>query len=70
MRVLITGAAGQLGADLVRHCTAQGDVVIPADRTALDITDERAVRAFVAGARPDAVINAAAYTAVDACEEH
>lgn len=68
MRVVVTGAAGQLGADVVRHCVAAGDDVIAADRATLDITDEPAVRAFVADARPDAVINAAAYTAVDACE--
>ena len=68
MRVLVTGAAGQLGVDLVQHCTAAGDVVTALDRGGLDITDRDAVFAAVDAARPDSVINAAAYTAVDACE--
>ncbi len=69
MRVLITGAGGQLGADLVTHCAGLGDDVTAADRSVVDITDADAVSAFVADLEPDAVINAAAYTAVDACED-
>lgn len=68
MKVLVTGAAGQLGVELVEHCTAVGDHVVAVDRTALDITDADATRALLADVRPDAVVNAAAYTAVDACE--
>ena len=68
MRVLVTGAAGQLGVDLVEHCLASGDDVTALDREGLDITDREAVLGAVAAARPDSVINAAAYTAVDACE--
>jgi dTDP-4-dehydrorhamnose reductase len=70
MKVVITGAAGQLGVDLVEHCTALGDDVVAADRSSLDITDAAAVRELLALVRPDAVINAAAYTAVDACESN
>jgi dTDP-4-dehydrorhamnose reductase len=65
---LVTGAAGQLGADLVLYGESSGDDVMAADRSVLDITDAVAVRRFVESARPDVVINAAAYTAVDACE--
>jgi dTDP-4-dehydrorhamnose reductase len=68
MRVVVTGAGGQLGVDLVEHCTSMGDEVIALDRSSLDITDAVAVRELLASIRPDAVINAAAYTAVDACE--
>lgn len=68
MNVVITGAAGQLGVDLVEHCTAMGDDVVAVDRSSLDITDPAAVRELLSSVRPDAVINAAAYTAVDACE--
>ena len=68
MKVLVTGAAGQLGVDLVRHCVDAGDGVVALDRTGLDVTDRDAVVAAVTAARPDAVINTAAYTAVDACE--
>lgn len=64
----MTGAGGQLGVDVVRHCTEAGDDVVALDRAALDITDPVAVAATVAAARPDAVVNNAAYTAVDACE--
>ena len=68
MKVLVTGARGQLGRDVVIHCEAQGDLVIGVDRADLDVTDAVAVNAFVAAAAPDALINCAAYTAVDACE--
>ena len=68
MRVLVTGAAGQLGVDLVEHCRSVGDDVVAADRGVLDITDRDAVVRLVTDVAPDAVINAAAYTAVDACE--
>lgn len=70
MKVLVTGAAGQLGVDLVRHCVDAGDDVVALDRTGLDITDRDAVVAAVTAARPDAVMNTAAYTAVDACESN
>ena len=68
MKVVITGAAGQLGVDLVQHCRSSGDEVVAFDRAGLDVTDRDAVLAAIAEARPDAVLNAAAYTAVDACE--
>ena len=68
MRLLVTGAGGQLGTDVVTACTAAGDEVIGLDRAALDITDRAAVRSAWEAHRPDVVINAAAYTAVDACE--
>ncbi len=68
MRVLVTGAAGQLGRDVVSACRAAGDDVIAADRSALDITDRSAVAAAARAAVPDAIVNCSAYTAVDACE--
>lgn len=70
MKVLVTGAAGQLGRDVVTHCRAMGDSVVAADRGTLDITSEPAVREVVSAVLPDAVINTAAYTAVDDCESH
>ncbi|MBU6317317.1 MAG: dTDP-4-dehydrorhamnose reductase [Acidobacteria bacterium] len=68
MRVLVTGAAGQLGLDVVRAWTAAGDDVTALDREALDVTDRDAVVRLVGAARPDVVVNCAAWTAVDACE--
>jgi dTDP-4-dehydrorhamnose reductase len=68
VKLIVTGAAGQLGTDLVRYAMRAGDDVVVADRSTLDITDALAVRSFVEAHRPDAIINAAAYTAVDACE--
>ncbi len=68
MKVLITGAAGQLGRDVVDACLTAGDAVVAADRPSLDITDVGAVRRAVEAERPDAIINCAAYTAVDDCE--
>ena len=68
MRVLVTGAAGQLGTDVVAHCREAGDDVLAADRSVLDITNRAAVHDVVVEGRPDVVINCAAWTAVDACE--
>ncbi len=68
MKLFVTGAGGQLGHDVVASALAAGDDVVAVDHAALDITDERAVRSAILDARPDAIINAAAYTAVDACE--
>jgi dTDP-4-dehydrorhamnose reductase len=68
MKVVVTGAGGQLGADLVSCCTSMGDDVVAVDRGRLDITDRDAVHRLLAAERPDALINAAAYTAVDDCE--
>jgi dTDP-4-dehydrorhamnose reductase len=67
MKVLLTGAAGQLGWELQR-CVPQGVALVAMDAAGLDITDHAAVARVVAEARPDAIINAAAYTAVDKAE--
>lgn len=68
-RVLITGAAGQLGRELRRFPWPDGTTLLGTDRGALDITDEAALRTFVGNERPDVIVNAAAYTAVDRAEE-
>ena len=69
MRIVVTGAAGQLGTAVVQQYQGRADV-IPADRQALDIGDAGAVDAFFARERPDAVINCAAYNNVDEAEDH
>ena len=68
MKLLVTGAAGQLGREIVDVAQTRGLDVVAADRTVLDITDRDAVHRVVAEYRPDAIVHAAAWTAVDACE--
>ena len=68
MKLLITGANGQLGHELVRATIAAGHEVVATSHETLDITDKLAVDAAITVARPDVVIHAAAWTAVDACE--
>jgi len=68
LKVLITGANGQLGHELVRATVAAGHEVVATSHETLDITDKLAVDAAITAARPDVVIHAAAWTAVDACE--
>jgi dTDP-4-dehydrorhamnose reductase len=70
MRVAVTGAAGQLGKAVVRTLAAEpDDQVVAWDRRALDITEPEAVRAALRDYAPDAVVNCAAHTKVDACED-
>lgn len=64
MKLLIAGADGQLG----RALQAVANDAIALSRAQLDITDAAAVQARVAAARPDVIVNAAAYTAVDRAE--
>jgi dTDP-4-dehydrorhamnose reductase len=66
-KILITGSKGQLGTKLKQLCPIDLDVTYT-DSQALDITDENAVLTFVSTLKPDVVINAAAYTAVDKAE--
>ena len=68
MRVLVTGAGGQLGREVVDVCTAAGDEVIACDHAALDVADRDGVLQTVAAAGPDTVIHAGACTNVDGCE--
>lgn len=68
MKVLITGAKGQLGQDVVAICSQAGFEVIACSRADLDITDEAQCLQVVTEHRPDCIIHCAAYTAVDAAE--
>ncbi|MBI5089275.1 MAG: dTDP-4-dehydrorhamnose reductase, partial [Actinobacteria bacterium] len=68
MRVLVTGAGGQLGRDVVAVCAAAGDEVLACDHAALDVTDRDQVLGAITAFAPDAVVHCAAWTAVDACE--
>jgi dTDP-4-dehydrorhamnose reductase len=67
MKVLITGANGQLGSELRRQAPEFVEVMAP-DHAALDVGDERAVDALVQQFAPRVILNAAAYTAVDKAE--
>lgn len=66
--VLITGAGGQVGVEAVTRFDAAGWNVVGHDRAGLDVTRRDDVFEAVADARPDAVVNLAAWNAVDAAE--
>ena len=68
-RVAVAGAKGQLGGAVVQELAGHHEV-IALDRSALDIADSSAVERALASLRPDAVVNCAAYNAVDAAEDH
>jgi dTDP-4-dehydrorhamnose reductase len=68
MRILVTGAGGQVGRELVEFCEVSGDEVVAADHAVLDVIDRDAVSQAFGGARPEVVVHAASWTAVDACE--
>lgn len=67
MRILLTGRTGQVGWELERSLRALGDV-LATDRTSLDLADADAIRRAVREAKPEVIVNAAAYTAVDKAE--
>jgi dTDP-4-dehydrorhamnose reductase len=67
MRILITGGAGQVGWELRRTLAILGEVVAPS-RDTLDLASADSIVAAVRGVRPNLIVNAAAYTAVDKAE--
>jgi dTDP-4-dehydrorhamnose reductase len=68
VKVLVLGAGGQVGAELVSACAATGDEVIGATHAEIDVADGARLRDVVRAQQPDVVFNAAAYTAVDRAE--
>jgi dTDP-4-dehydrorhamnose reductase len=66
--ILLLGARGQLGRALRPALNALGDVTV-ATRSDADLTDAPALRRLVRGVKPSLIVNAAAYTAVDAAED-
>ena len=67
MKILITGAGGQVGRSLIATAPASAKFVA-ASHNDLDIADGRAVSEYVRTQSPDIIINAAAHTAVDRAE--
>ncbi|MDQ6725352.1 MAG: dTDP-4-dehydrorhamnose reductase [Actinomycetota bacterium] len=68
MRVLLTGARGQLGQELEAVFASSGDRVTAADQATFDLADRDAVLQAVAAVAPDAIVHAGAWTDVDGCE--
>ena len=68
MKVLLTGAGGQLGTALQKSCPGAVEL-IAIDQAELDLSDAKACAEMVAALKPDWVLNGGAYTAVDRAEE-
>ena len=68
MKIIVTGAKGQLGYDVVLQLKKCGHTAVEADLPELDITNKSAVEAFFETHKPDGVIHCAAYTNVDGAE--
>jgi dTDP-4-dehydrorhamnose reductase len=69
MRILVTGAGGQLGTAIGERFSSRADVR-PFSHSRLDISDAKAVEAVVSSERPEVIINCAAYNDVDGAEDH
>lgn len=69
MKVLVTGANGQLGYDVIKLLDSECIEFLGTDRESLDITNEEQVTRVICDYNPDVVIHCAAYTAVDKAED-
>ena len=67
MRILVTGRNGQVGAELAASLAALGEITAT-DRAQLDLANELATRRVLRELKPEVIVNAAAYTAVDRAE--
>jgi dTDP-4-dehydrorhamnose reductase len=68
IKILVTGASGQLGSEIVAQCDAMNIDVVPMNRSDADITDSKSVDKFILKHEPTHIIHCAAWTAVDMCE--
>lgn len=69
MKVLVTGASGQLGYDVIKQLKKLNIECLGTDRNTLDITNKEQVRSVILNYRPNVVVHCAAYTAVDKAED-
>lgn len=69
MNILLLGKTGQVGFELHRTLSPFGTIDAPG-RSELDLMGEKAVESYLADTKPGLIVNAAAWTAVDAAEEH
>jgi dTDP-4-dehydrorhamnose reductase len=70
VRIAVVGSEGQLGAAVVHECVSGRHDVVEFTHSMLDITDDEQVRLVMGRARPDAIVNCAAYNDVDGAEDH
>lgn len=68
LKIFVTGSTGQVGFELLRSLSPLGKIIAPT-RAELDLMDLDAVSRFLEQHKPDLIVNAAAWTAVDAAEE-
>jgi dTDP-4-dehydrorhamnose reductase len=68
MKILLTGASGQVGYELARSLQCVGEVIAP-DRRQMDLTNLDQIRSLIREIRPALIVNPAAYTAVDQAEQ-
>ena len=68
MKIIVIGADGQLGSDIVLACRADGHEVVPLTIAQADVTDDAQVQRALAGCGADVVVNTAAMHQVEKCE--
>ncbi|MEH7590391.1 dTDP-4-dehydrorhamnose reductase [Priestia megaterium] len=68
MKIVITGASGQLGKELTQIFKDKGYEVVPLEKKQLDITNQIKIKQMIVDIQPDFLINTAAFTQVDLCE--
>jgi dTDP-4-dehydrorhamnose reductase len=69
MKIVVTGAAGQLGSEIAERYSSRA-AIVPVTRQVLDLDETARVQDFLASQAPDVVINCAAYNDVDGAEDH
>ena len=69
MKVIVTGANGQLGYDVIERLEEKEIQYLGTDRDSLDITNEDDVKRVIKDYKPDVIVHCAAYTAVDKAED-
>lgn len=69
MRVLVTGAKGQLGYDVVKELEKRGYKALGVDREEMDLTSTQQIKECIKNSNPEAIIHCGAYTLVDKAEE-
>ncbi|MGL5695176.1 MAG: dTDP-4-dehydrorhamnose reductase [Peptostreptococcaceae bacterium] len=69
MKILVTGSNGQLGREIIKQLDNTKHIIFCEDRNTLDITNFAEIDNYIVQKKPDVIINCAAYTKVDLCEE-